>query len=142
MKIEKNGEGTGFVLTNNEGDSLNVAWSEFWDIVRAGTEIETKSEVEEYLAQCPDISGHDLDRIRAFPKLVDRITEQVIQDRINDETGDQIYYAAEKCIKEHISEFGMEKPEKQGLDNIISHAEAKKDEFKPMVENKNIEHEI
>ena len=244
MKIEKNIAGTGYVLTNNEGDSLNVAFSEFWDICRAGTEIDTKSEVEEYLSQCSDISGHDLDRIRAFPKLVDKITEQVIQDRINDETGDQIYDAAKKCIEEHVAEiegkvkwfslsedkcisvwyspdkydgdqfqmhleekcedgsmgpgceilssdsyatanisfealcetlseiceaagvfddeypwlntsntaamfaqqifdaFGMEKDQKQGLDNVISAAEAKKVELKSKVDNKNIEHEI
>lgn len=103
MKIEKNSEGNGFVLTNSAGDSLNVSFLDFWDIVRAGTEIDTKNEVIEYLSQCSDISGHDLDRIRAFPRLVDKITEQVIEDRINDESGDQIYYAAEKCIKEHLS---------------------------------------
>jgi len=105
MKIEKNSDRTGFVLTNSEGASLNVSFMEFWDICRAGTEIDTKNEVEEFLAQCPDISGYDLDRIRAFPKLVDAITEQTIQDRINDESGDQIYYAAEKCIKSHIAEI-------------------------------------
>lgn len=104
MKIEKNSDGTGYVLTNSAGESLNVVFSEFWDICRAGKEIETKSEIENFLAQCPDISGHDLDRIRAFPMLVDKITKQVIQDRINDESGDQVYYAAEKCIKEHVAE--------------------------------------
>lgn len=105
MKIEKNENGNGFVLTNHSGQTLNVDFLEFWDICRAGTQIDTRSEVKEYLAQCPDIDGHDLDRVRAFPILIDKITEQVIQDRINDESGDQIYDAATKCINAHIAEL-------------------------------------
>lgn len=96
----------GFVLlTNNSGSTMAVSVMEFWEICRVGSKIDTKGEVEEYLAQCPDIDGHDLDRIRAFPALVDAITERVIDDRIGEETGDQIYYAAEKCIKSHIAEI-------------------------------------
>lgn len=105
MKIEKNENGNGFVLTNHLGQTLNVDFMEFWDICRTGTKIGTQSEVEEYLAQCPDIDGHDLDRVRAFPILIDKITEQVIKDRINDESGDQIYDAASECINAHIAEI-------------------------------------
>ena len=103
MEIEKSKNGNGYVLTNKLGNVLNVSFSEFWEICREGSRIDTKHEVQEYLSQCPDINGHDLDRIRAFPELVEKIMEQVIQDRINDETGDQIYYAAEKCINSHIA---------------------------------------
>lgn len=105
MKIVKNKDGNGYVLTNNLGESLKVNFMEFWDICRAGTQIGTRSEVKEYLEQCPDINGHDLDRVRAFPVLIDKITEQVIKDRINDETGDQIYDATTKCINAHIAEI-------------------------------------
>lgn len=105
MKIERNSNGTGMVLTNSAGESLNVSWSEFWDVVRSGDKMDTRAEVEEYLSQSPDIFGHDLDRIRAFSELVDKITKQVIKDRCEDESGDQIYYAAQKCIEEHIAEL-------------------------------------
>ncbi|MBQ8248102.1 MAG: hypothetical protein IJZ42_13320 [Lachnospiraceae bacterium] len=105
MKIEKNLDGSGFILTNQAGESLNVSFAEFWDICRTGREIDTKSEVKDYLVECPDIGGHDLDRIRAFPALVDAITDQVIDDRIGDEYGDQIYNAAAKCINAHIAEL-------------------------------------
>lgn len=103
MKIEKAVDGSGYVLTSETGSSMAIPHHEFWDICRAGLEIDTKSEVEEYLSQCPDIDGHDLDRIRAFPALVDKITERVIQERIDNENGDQIYEAAKWCIKQHIS---------------------------------------
>lgn len=105
MEIERNANGNGFVLTNQVGKTLEISFSEFWDICRVGKEIDTRDEVKNYLSQCPDINGHDLDRVRAFPELIDKITEQVIQDRINDESGDQIYDAAMKCIQTHIAEI-------------------------------------
>ena len=105
MKIEKCNDGTGFVLTNESGDSLHISFADFWDICKHGTQMETRSEVEEYLSQCPAIDGHDLDRVRAFPELVDKITEKVIQNRINEESGDQIYDAATECISKHVAEI-------------------------------------
>ncbi len=80
MDIIKRADGNGFTLTNHAGETLDITFMEFWGICRAGRHLDTKGEVEEYLAQCPDIDGHDLDRIRAFPALVDLITERVIDD--------------------------------------------------------------
>ncbi len=105
MKIEKNKNGNGFLLTNSEGESLNVSFMEFWEICKHGTRMDTRDEVKNYLSDCDYIGEIAVERIKAFPELMDKIIEQVIQDRIDDESGDQIYDAANKCISEHIAEI-------------------------------------
>lgn len=105
MKIERNANGEGFVLTNGKGEALAVSFMEFWDICKAGTRMNTRDEVEDYLKNNPEIGDHDLERVRAFPVLVNKIAEQVIQDRIDHEYTDQIYEAAENCIEDHITEI-------------------------------------
>ena len=105
MKIEKSRDGSGFVLSNNVGALLQVSFDEFWEICRYGNEIDTRSEVEEYLSQCPEIGGHDVDKLMDIPAFVDMVVEQVIQDRISNENGDQIYEAVSKCIKSSMVEI-------------------------------------
>lgn len=105
MKIERNATGNGMVLTNGKGESLNVSFMEFWEICKHGTRMDTRDEVANYLRDCDYIGEVAVERIKAFPELVDKITEQVIKDRIDDESGDQIYDAANKCISEHIAEI-------------------------------------
>lgn len=103
MKIEKCNDGTGFVLTNESGDSLHVSFAEFWDICKHGTRMDTRDEVVNYLGDCDRLGEITAERIKTFPDLVDKIAEQVIKDRIAEESGDQIYYAAEKCVSEHLA---------------------------------------
>lgn len=85
MKIERNPDGSGMILTNSAGASLNVSWAEFWDICSAGVQMDTKDEVESYLSDCDIIGEYNIQRIRAFPTLIDKITEQVIKDRIDEQ---------------------------------------------------------
>jgi len=95
MKIEEIiCDGKEYVRLSSDFDTgyITIPWAEFWDICRYGTMKDVLSEVHEYMCQCPDIDGID-----CFCVTIDvekEIAKKVIDNRISDENGDQIYYAA------------------------------------------------
>lgn len=97
MNISKNDKG--ITLINEEGATINLTWYEFWEICRYGRMIDTISEVEEYIKDCEEIASVSTEKILGSKELIQRIADEVIDYRIKDESGDDIWYVANEIIK-------------------------------------------
>lgn len=97
MDINYDNKGVTFV--NKNGITTNLDWYEFWELCRHGRMIDTISEVKEYLENCDEISGVKADKILANEKLIEQIAEQVIDDRIGYESGDDIWDVANAVVQ-------------------------------------------
>lgn len=97
MDIKRHDKGV--TLINEAGAALNLTWYEFWEICRHGRMIDTISEVEEYIRDCEEIAGVSTAKILGNKKLIERIADEVIDYRIKDESGDDIWYVANEIIK-------------------------------------------
>ena len=72
---------------------------EFWEICRVGERVDTRREVEEYLGDCETISGMRSDLIRGSQAFLDEVVDKVIEKRVGNENGDQIYAAILECME-------------------------------------------
>ena len=97
MELQEHNDGV--KITRNNGDVINLSYSELWEICRYGRFIDARSEVEEYLDDCDAIYGVKADAILCDMKLLDDITDEVISMRIGYESGDDIWEAASKLIE-------------------------------------------
>ena len=92
-------DNSGVTLINNSTDVLNLNWAEFWEICRHGRMIDAISEVREYIENCNNIAGVNVDKILANEELIEQIADQVIDDRIGNESGDDIYNVAYAVVQ-------------------------------------------
>lgn len=97
MHIKYNNDGV--KLINNNGNILNINWSEFWEICRQGRMIDAIGEVEEYLTMCDDINGVNANDILNDKKLIEEIADEMIDMRIGREIGADVWDATCKMIK-------------------------------------------
>lgn len=97
MHIKYNNDGV--KLINNNGNILSINWSEFWEICRHGRTIDAISEVREYIENCDKIADVNVDKILANEELIEQIADQVIDDRIGNESGDDIYNVAYAVVQ-------------------------------------------
>lgn len=101
MRIEHAEDGNGMILTNSKGERMQVSFMEFWEICKFGDRMDTKDEVINYLDDCGTIDGIDSNKILEHSDLINDIVEEVINKRIDNENGGQVYDA----IKEKVKEF-------------------------------------
>ena len=93
-------DGDNFVMQKGEV-SITLSAAEFWAVIRFGCFYDTKSEVRDYLEGLDEpVNGVTSEQ---FLEVLDEITEKVIEDRLSEENGEQIYYVLEtasrgKCI--------------------------------------------
>ena len=92
-------DNSGVTLINNGANVLNLNWAEFWEICRHGRMIDTISEVREYIEECDEIAGVKVDKILANEELIEQIADQVIDDRISYESGDDIREVAYAVVQ-------------------------------------------
>ena len=98
-EINDNGKNEIRVTKNwNCGQRLtfSLTWPELWELYNFAALKDARNEVHEYILQCDEIAGFDCAKIT--PEMEKEIAGQIIRDRIAEESGDQIYYAAEKII--------------------------------------------
>lgn len=99
MKVDVwNKEGM-VLLTRDGGESLKISIPEFWEICRIGQRMDVRDEVENYLGNGGDFVGIDANVIRENAEFMDEVVEQVIDNRLSNENGDQIYEAICYCVK-------------------------------------------
>jgi hypothetical protein len=97
MHIEHNDKGV--TVINRHGVAIHFTFSEFWELCRYGNFIDVRSEVEEYIENCDNINGVNVDEILNNSKLMDDITNEVISVRLSYENGDTIWDAANRLVK-------------------------------------------
>ena len=81
------------IISNNSGESIKLNMMEFWEIVRFGEEMDTRDEIETYLSDCDLIGNIPVSLIIDNEKALKLLTERVISNRVNDQSGDDIYDA-------------------------------------------------
>ena len=83
---------------NVKKQAISLSPRDFWAISRIANFLDTKSEVEEYLNQLDSINGVSAKRL-STPNRVKLITEKVQENRLSEESGDQIYYVLESLTE-------------------------------------------
>ena len=88
---------TGIVIENAFG-KLELPWSDFYKLVKFSDRHDALNEIEEYITQFDDESsiktfGKDVNSIVGDKDFMDKIAERLINNRISNETTDDIYNA-------------------------------------------------
>lgn len=111
MKVDIMPKEAMVALTRNSGETLRVSLPEFWEIVRAGERFDTREEIENYLADGGTFEGIDSETIRGNEAFLDEVAEKLIESRVSNEHGDQVYEAICFCVKQgkHRDELFVEK---------------------------------
>lgn len=91
MKIDVLSDNSKVLLTSDTGKMMQISFSEFWEICRFGNELDVTEEVKEYLSQTPSFNGVASEDIINNSELFEKIVDKVIDYRVGQENGDQIY---------------------------------------------------
>ncbi len=97
MKIKKNDDGS-VRITQDSGLQTTYSMSEIYEIASFVALEDTKDEVETYLTGLEECRGVTITERYLCDDIIETIAKTVHQDRINDESGDQIYDAVYKHI--------------------------------------------
>ena len=99
MKVDYLNQEGKYLLTCEDGQSFKVSSADFWELARIADRIDARREIEEYLEDCEEIEGIDPEKMLASEVFLDEAVEQLISDRIGNETGGQIWDVLCYCVQ-------------------------------------------
>lgn len=87
------------VLTNQNGESMKISIPEFWQICQFGARLDTQEEVSALLSDVDAFEGIPTELLKANSAFVAEVVDRVLDTRVQNETGSQVYDAVCYCIK-------------------------------------------